>query len=112
MREDLELQENPLRSTLMMYEDKLAKHIGWEGKSKLFELPLSQLRQHRVLSKLSEFTSHIRKERNNSVTGSRDLGSSSSIQQQQHPNSIRPNNHDSSSELEVVAVKPNGTILQ
>ena len=112
MREDLELKENPLRSALMMYEDKLAKHIGWEGKSKLFDLPLSQLRQHRVLSKLSEFTSHIRKERNNSVTGSRDLGSSSSIQQQQHPNSIRPNNHDSSSELEVVAVKPNGTILQ
>ena len=112
MREDLELEENPLRSALMMYEDKLAKHIGWEGKSKLFELPLSQLKQHRVLSKLSDLTSRIRKERRNSVTGSGDFNTSSNTQQQQCPNSIRPNNHDSSSELEVVAVKPDGTILQ
>ena len=112
MRKDLELEENPLRSALMMYEDKLAKHIGWEGKSKLFELPLSQLKQHRVLSKLSDLTSRIRKERRNSVTGSGDFNTSSNTQQQQCPNSIRPNNHDSSSELEVVAVKPDGTILQ
>ena len=112
MRKDLELEENPLRSALMMYEDKLAKHIGWEGKSKLFELPLSQLKQHRVLSKLSDLTSRIRKERRNSVTGSGDFNTSSNTQQQQRPNSIRPNNHDSSSELEVVAVKPDGTILQ
>ena len=106
--DEVEKEQSPLRSFIYKYEDKIA-HAFEDQDAKLSELSLAQLYSRKLLAKISSFALERRKGNMPEEIGA--TSSATNIPMASHGDTIRVAKKPSRN-LDVVAVRPDGTILE
>lgn len=107
--EEVEKEQSPLRSFIYKYEDKIAHAFGHDQNTKLSELNVAQLYSRRLLSKISLFAHERHKK--HKPEGNATASSSTKIPVSSRGDTICDGNKKDES-FDVVAVRPDGTILE
>ena len=107
--DEVEKEQSPLRSFIYKYEDKIAHAFGQDQDTKLSELNLAQLYSRKLLAKISSFAQERRKgsmPEENATTSS-----ATNIPVASNGDTIRVAKEPSRN-FDVIAVRPDGTILE
>ena len=107
--DEVEKEQSPLRSFIYKYEDKIAHAFGQDQDTKLSELNFAQLYSRKLLAKISSFAQERRKgsmPEENATTSS-----ATNIPVASNGDTIRVAKEPSRN-FDVIAVRPDGTILE